>query len=101
MADKAQITRFLQAGDEESLAQLLPLVVQLLPLVYDELPSLAAALFSRERANHTLQPPALVHEAYLRLTTGSDRLSWQNRAHFFGIAANSMRQILVNHAYEA
>lgn len=91
MADKAEITKLLQAGDEESLAKLLP-------LVYDELRSLAAALFSRERANHTLQPTALVHEAYLRLTTGSDKLSWQNRAHFFGIAANSMRQILVNHA---
>jgi RNA polymerase sigma-70 factor (ECF subfamily) len=91
MADKAEITKLLRVGDEESLAKLLP-------LVYDELRSLAAALFSRERANHTLQPTALVHEAYLRLTTGSDKLSWQNRAHFFGIAANSMRQILVNHA---
>lgn len=91
MADSEEVTRLLQAGDAESLAKLLP-------LVYDELRSLAAALLHRERANHTLQPTALVHEAYLKLTTGNGKLSWQNRAHFFGIAANSMRQILVNHA---
>lgn len=91
MAESGEVTRLLQAGDDESLAKLLP-------LVYNELRSLAAALLHHERANHTLQPTALVHEAYLKLTAGNDQLSWQNRAHFFGIAANSMRQILVNYA---
>jgi RNA polymerase sigma factor (TIGR02999 family) len=90
MADSGEITRLLQAGDDQSLEKLLP-------LVYGELKSLAHSLFRSERANHTLQPTALVHEAYLKLVSG-DNISWQNRAHFFGIAANSMRQILVNHA---
>jgi len=91
MADSTEITRLLQAGDAESLDQLLP-------LVYNELKALASALFRSERSDHTLQPTALVHEAYLRLVADADGVSWQNRAHFFGIAANSMRQILVNYA---
>lgn len=91
MADSGEITRLLQAGDGESLDKLLP-------LVYDELKNLANSLFRRERANHTLQPTALIHETYLKLVDGNSDISWQNRAHFFGIAANSMRQILVNHA---
>lgn len=90
MPDSGEITRLLQAGDGEALEKLLP-------LVYGELKGLANALFRGERASHTLQPTALVHEAYLKLT-GDENVSWQNRAHFFGIAANSMRQILVNHA---
>lgn len=72
---------------------------RLFPIVYDELHSIASALFKNEfRAAHTLQPTALVHEAYLRLVGDSAGITWQNRAHFFGIAARSMRQILVNHA---
>lgn len=70
---------------------------RLLPYVYDELKRQARYLMSRERANHTLQPTALVHEAFMRLAkqTGVD---WQNRSHFFGIASRLMRQILVDHA---
>ena len=69
----------------------------LMPLVYDELRRLANHYLRSERPDHTLQPTALVHEAYLRLIDQT-RVQWQNRAHFFGIAANLMRQILVNHA---
>lgn len=90
MPDNGEITRLLQAGDGESLERLLP-------LVYGELKTLASSLFQNEREDHTLQPTALVHEAYLKLIRETN-VSWQNRAHFFGIAANSMRQILVNHA---
>ena len=70
---------------------------QLVPLVYAELRRRAAAYLRRERADHTLQPTALVHEAYLRLA-GQDRVTWQNRAHFYGVAAQMMRRILVDHA---
>jgi RNA polymerase sigma factor (TIGR02999 family) len=70
---------------------------RLLPLVFDELRRLAASYLRRERAGHTLQPTALVNEAYLRLVD-QEGAQWQNRAHFFGIAANLMRQILVDHA---
>jgi RNA polymerase sigma factor (TIGR02999 family) len=70
---------------------------ELTPLVYDELRRLAAHHLRRERPDHTLQPTALVHEAYLRLVDQT-QVRWQNRAHFFGIAAHLMRQILVNHA---
>jgi RNA polymerase sigma factor (TIGR02999 family) len=68
----------------------------LLPLVYDELRRLARSYLQRERSDHTLQSTALVHEAYLRLV--DQNVSWQNRAHFFGIAAQMMRRILVDHA---
>jgi len=70
---------------------------RLLPYVYDELKRQARYLMSRERPGHTLQPTALVHEAFLRLShqTGVD---WQNRSHFYGIASRLMRQILVDHA---
>lgn len=70
---------------------------RLLPFVYDELKRQARILMSRERADHTLQPTALVHEAFLRLSeqTGID---WKNRGHFYGIASRLMRQILVDHA---
>src|SRR5580765_6238959 len=70
---------------------------QLLPLVYAELRRVAAKQLRRERPDHTLQPTALVHEAYLRLVD-QKAVNWQGRAHFFGIAARLMRQILVNHA---
>ena len=66
-------------------------------MVYDELRRRAAAYLRRERVEHTLQPTALVHEAYLRLI-GQQRIVWQNRAHFFGVAAQMMRRILVDHA---
>jgi RNA polymerase sigma factor (TIGR02999 family) len=69
----------------------------LVPLVYRELKRMAAAYLRRERLDHTLQPTALVHEAYVRLI-GQERVAWQNRAHFFGIAAQMMRRILVDHA---
>jgi RNA polymerase sigma factor (TIGR02999 family) len=70
---------------------------QLVPLVYEELRAIAGRYLSRESAGHTLQSTALVHEAYLRLL-GQRRVQWQNRAHFFGIAAQMMRRILVDHA---
>jgi RNA polymerase sigma factor (TIGR02999 family) len=70
---------------------------QLLPLVYDELRRLAAQKMAREAAGHTLQPTALVHEAWLRLG-GEDAPSFQNRGHFFGAAAEAMRRILIEHA---
>jgi RNA polymerase sigma factor (TIGR02999 family) len=66
-------------------------------LTYDELRRLAGGLLKKERADHTLQPTALVHEAYCRLVDQS-RVGWQNRAHFFGISARAMREILVDHA---
>lgn len=71
---------------------------EIIPLVYDELRRIANAVFRREREGHTLQPTALVNEAYLRLLESEGKIKWQNRAHFFGIAARLMRQILVNHA---
>lgn len=77
-------------GDEQAAASLFA-------LVYEELRSLAAAVLRRERQDHTLQPTALVHEAYLRLADEPhDR--WENRAHFLAVAARAMRHILVDHA---
>ncbi len=70
---------------------------ELIPVVYDELRRLARHYLSRERVDHTLQPTALVHEVYLRLI-GQDNVRWQNRAHFFAVAAQMMRRILVDHA---
>lgn len=87
-----EVTRLLvnySNGDQQALEQLLP-------LVYNELRRLAAGYLRREREDHTLQPTALVHEAYLRLL--GQEVEWKNRAHFFGVAANMMRRILVDHA---
>jgi RNA polymerase sigma factor (TIGR02999 family) len=70
---------------------------RLLPLVYDELRRLAASYMANERPDHTLQATALVHDAYIRLVDW-ENVSWQNRAHFFSVAAGIMRNILVNHA---
>jgi len=70
---------------------------ELLPLVYEELRKLAAARMAQESSGHTLQPTALVHEAWLRLAGDSQR-QWQNRAHFFGAAAEAMRRILIENA---
>ncbi|HEY6806415.1 MAG TPA: sigma-70 family RNA polymerase sigma factor [Pyrinomonadaceae bacterium] len=69
----------------------------LLPLIYDELRRVAAGYLKRERPGHTLQPTALVNEAYLQLA-GEKRVDWENRAHFFGAAARLMRRILIDHA---
>jgi RNA polymerase sigma factor (TIGR02999 family) len=70
---------------------------QLLPLVYDELRRIAARYLRHEPGDHTLQPTALVHEAYVRLID-QRRVRWRNRAHFYGVAAQMMRRILVDHA---
>ena len=70
---------------------------RLAPLVYRELRQMAGRMMAAERPNHTLQPTALVNEAYLRLVDAR-QVSWQDRAHFFGICARAMRQILVDHA---
>jgi RNA polymerase sigma-70 factor (ECF subfamily) len=72
---------------------------ELIPVVYHELRRRAAGYLRRERPDHTLQPTALVHEAYVRLI-GQHRVVWQNRAHFFGVASQMMRRILVDHARE-
>jgi RNA polymerase sigma factor (TIGR02999 family) len=77
-------------GDKASLDEMLP-------LVYQELRRIAVSRLRQERPNHTLQPTALVNEAYLRLIDQKN-VSWQNRAQFFGLAAEMMRRILVNHA---
>ena len=70
---------------------------RLMPLVYDELRSLARRYLQRERSDHTLQATSLVHEAYLRLVDQST-MTWENRAHFFSVAAQVMRHLLVDHA---
>lgn len=70
---------------------------KLIPLVYDQLRRIADGYMRRERTGHTLQTTALVHEAYLKLL-GQHSVDWQNRAHFFGIAAQVMRRVLVDHA---
>jgi RNA polymerase sigma factor (TIGR02999 family) len=89
----SEITLMLQSvGHGESEA-----AEKLLPLVYDELRRLAAARMAQESAGQTLQPTALVHEAWLQLVHGGDR-TWQNRAHFFGAAAEAMRRILIDKA---
>ncbi|MDT4898471.1 MAG: hypothetical protein QOH25_3548 [Acidobacteriota bacterium] len=70
---------------------------RLMPFVYDELRRLARSFLARERAGHTLQPTALVNEAYLRLVDQT-RVNWQSRAHFYGVAASMMRRVLLDHA---
>ncbi len=90
-----EITRMLQewsGGKQEALDALLP-------LVYAELHRQASRYLRRERAGHTLQTTALIHEAYLKLIDQRE-VNWQNRAHFFGIAAQAMRRILVDYARE-
>jgi RNA polymerase sigma factor (TIGR02999 family) len=80
----------LRGGDEAA-------AERLLPLVYSELRALAGAAMKRERPGHTLQPTAVVHEAFLRLV-GSDQAAWKDRSHFIGIATRVMRQLLIDHA---
>lgn len=72
-------------------------VNEIFPLIYDELRKLANNYLRNERGNHTLQPTALVHEAYFKMLDHT-RINWQNRAHFLGMAATLMRQILIDHA---
>jgi RNA polymerase sigma factor (TIGR02999 family) len=93
MASQKFITELLLAwgrGDPTALDTLVT-------LIYDELRRIAAGYLRDERPNHTLQPTALVHEAYIRLID-TRHIQWQNRAHFFGAAAQAMRRILVDHA---
>jgi len=88
-----EITRMLiewSNGEREALHKLIP-------LVYAEMRQIAGRVLRRERRDHTLQPTALVHEAYLRLVDQRN-VNWQNRAHFFAIAAQAMRRIVVDHA---
>src|SRR3954447_26187171 len=73
---------------------------KLLPLVYDELRKLASRRMANERCDHTLQPTALVHEAYVRLIDGEQPDRWNTRGHFFAAAAEAMRRILVERARE-
>jgi RNA polymerase sigma factor (TIGR02999 family) len=80
----------LEGGDSAAAAKLLP-------LVYDQLRAVARSYFRRQPADHTLQPTALVHEAYLRLVSRKEE-KWGSRAHFFAVASRAMRQILINHA---
>lgn len=88
-----EVTRLLQdwSGGDAGAAE------RLMPLVYEELRRLARSYLRRERSDHTLQPTALVNEAYLKLVDQS-RVSWQDRHHFYGIAAQMMRRVLVDHA---
>jgi RNA polymerase sigma factor (TIGR02999 family) len=90
MSDITLMLEAISAGDNHASEQLLP-------VVYDELRRLAAARMSQEAAGHTLQPTALVHEAWLRLV-GGQKQSWENRAHFFGAASEAMRRILIERA---
>ncbi|HET6959207.1 MAG TPA: sigma-70 family RNA polymerase sigma factor [Vicinamibacterales bacterium] len=93
LPDSDGVTQLLvqwQNGDQKALDSLIP-------LVYQELRAIAGRYLSRESPSHTLQSTALVHEAYFKLI-GQRRVRWQNRAHFFGIAAQMMRRILIDHA---
>src|SRR5438046_2468441 len=90
----SEVTRILSAieqGDPHAAAQLLP-------LVYDELRQLAAAKLAQEKPGQTLQPTALVHEAYLRLVDVEQAQTWDSRGHFFAAAAEAMRRILIDRA---
>src|SRR5262245_25349963 len=92
--DMSEVTRILSAieqGDPNAAGELLP-------LVYDELRKLAAHKMAQESAGQTLQPTALVHEAYLRLVGGEEPSHWDNRGHFFAACAEAMRRILVENA---
>jgi RNA polymerase sigma factor (TIGR02999 family) len=91
MTDVTQILRTIEEGDPSA-------AEKLLPLVYDELRKLAAAKMTAEREDHTLQPTALVHEAYLRLVDKEQAQHWDSRGHFFTAAAEAMRRILVESA---
>jgi len=92
MSDQKSITQLLNqwsTGDKDAEAALTP-------MVYDELQRMARRLFRSEKSSHTLQPTALVHEAFVKLVNVD--VTWQDRAHFFSLAARMMRRLLVNHA---
>ena len=89
-SDVTQVLARAARGEESAVAELLP-------VVYDSLRALAGEFFRHERADHTLQPTALVHEVCVRLL-GSADANWENRAHFFAVAARAMRQVLADHA---
>src|SRR5438067_307362 len=91
MNEVTRVLSAIEAGDPRA-------AEQLLPLVYDELRRLAARRLAGEGAGHTLQPTALVHEAYLKLVGAGPRPPWNGRVHFFAAAAEAMRRILVDHA---
>ena len=91
MNEVSQLLKAIDKGDPQAAAQLLP-------LVYEELRRLAAARLAAEPSGNTLQPTALVHEAYLRLTGASDGNKWDHRGHFFAAAAEAMRRILIDEA---
>jgi len=90
MSDVTRILQSMESGDANAAGELLP-------LVYGELRKLAASKMAHETPNQTLQPTALVHEAWLRLT-GNEKVKWNGRAHFFGAAAEAMRRILIDNA---
>lgn len=92
-AKPSEITRILQDWNDGNEAA----KDELVPFVYDELKRQARIMMSSERNNHTLQPTALVHEAFLRLNNQAG-IDWRNRSHFYGIASRLMRQILIDHA---
>jgi RNA polymerase sigma factor (TIGR02999 family) len=91
MADVTQLLSAIQAGDPKAAGDLLP-------LVYDELRKLATVWLAEERPGQTLQPTALVHEAYLRLVGGEQPRDWNGRGHFFAAAAEAMRRVLIDRA---
>src|SRR5947207_11753896 len=91
MSDITRILSAIEHGDPHAAAQLLP-------LVYDEPRQLAARKLAHERPGQTLQPTALVHEAYLRLVDDGQAQHWNSRGHFFGAAAEAMRRILIDNA---
>src|ERR1041385_4130975 len=88
-----QITQILRSWSQGEKAA----IDQVIPLVYSELRRLADSYLRRERPDHTLQPTALINEAYLRLASQRE-MEWQNRSHFYGVAAHLMRNILTDHA---
>jgi RNA polymerase sigma factor (TIGR02999 family) len=90
MSEVTRILQSMESGDAQA-------ADELLPLVYGELRKLAASKMANESPNQTLQPTALVHEAWLRLT-GNENVKWNGRAHFFGAAAEAMRRILIDNA---
>jgi RNA polymerase sigma factor (TIGR02999 family) len=87
--DVTQLLKAMKSGDPSA-------AEQLLPMVYSELHRLAASYMRRERQDHTLQPTALINEAYLRMA--QEDIDWQNREHFIGVAAHVMRRVLVDYA---
>ena len=91
MSEITQVLAAIEQGDPHAAAELLP-------LVYDELRKLAATRMAAEAADHTLQPTALVHEAYVRVVGSDQALQWNSRGHFFAAASAAMRRILVENA---